>query len=173
MSLAPRSLRLWNGVVRALEFAVIALFAALIFVVLWGVVSRYLPGVRPSDWTEELAIYLLVWLSLLGAALAYRSHGHLGVDYFVQKLDPAAQRLAGVIGELAVFGFAAFALVFGGWLLVSETLATNQTTAVLQWQAGYLYCAAPISGFFLCAFAVEHLIRPAAFRAETQPVADV
>jgi TRAP-type C4-dicarboxylate transport system permease small subunit len=166
MSLAQPLLRPWNTLVRALEFFVIALFAALIFVVLWGVVSRYLPGVRPSDWTEELAIYLLVWLSLIGAALAYRSHGHLGVDYFVQKLDPAAQRLAGVVGELAVFGFAAFALVFGGWLLVSETLATKQTTAVLQWQAGYLYLAAPISGFFLCAFAVEHLVRPAPLPTE-------
>lgn len=166
-------LRAWLGIVRSLETAVTALFAALVLVVLWGVISRYTPGIRPSDWTEELAIYLLVWLSFLGAALAYRGHAHLGVDFFVGKLARPAQRVAAVLVELIVFGFAAFALVFGGWRLVAETLATQQLTPVLQWATGYLYLSAPISGLFLCAFAIEHLVRPDAFRAESHQAADV
>lgn len=125
-------------------------------------VSRYAPGIRPSDWTEELAIHLLLWISLLGAALGYRSHAHLGVDYFVGKLDPAAQRAATVCAEAAVFLFAAFALVHGGGRLVAETLAAQQVTSVLGWRAGYLYGAVPLCGLFLCAFVVEHLVRPAA-----------
>jgi len=164
----PRSalLHLWLGVVRLLEWFVIGLFAALVMVVLWGVVSRYLPGVRPSAWTEEVSIYLLVWLTLLGAALGVRTHVHLGVDYFVKKLDPSAQRVAMVLGELAVLGFAAFALVFGGWLLVGETLSTNQTTPVLGLPVGWFYAAVPLSGVFFCAFVVEHLLRPGAFGAD-------
>ena len=154
--------RLWLGFVRGLELCVAALFAALVFVVLWGVVSRYLPGVRPSDWTEELAITLLIWLALLGAAVAYRDHGHLGVDYFVGKLHPSARRLAAVLAELLVLGFSAFALVFGGWRLVADTLAAGQTTSVLQWQMGHVYLAAPLSGLCFCAFAIEHLLRSAA-----------
>lgn len=157
--------RLWSGIVRALEIFVICLFAALVLDVLWGVISRYVPGIRPSDWTEELAIYLLVWVSLFGAALAYRANGHLGVDYFVGKLDPAARRTAFYVAELAVLLFAGFALCFGGSRLVAETLASNQITAVLQWRIGYLYSAVPLSGFFICAFAVEHMIKPDAVAA--------
>lgn len=154
---------LWVGVVRILEGAVISLFAALVVVVLWGVISRYLPGVRPSAWTEEMAIYLLVWLTMLGAALGFRSYSHLGVDYFVQKLDPAAARLAAVCAEVAVLLFAGFALVYGGWLLVSETLATGQTSPVLGLPVGWFYCAVPLSGLFICAFVIEHFLDPSAF----------
>ena len=149
---------LWNKIVRGLEWVTILLFALLVLDVIWGVVSRYVPGIRPSDWTEELAVYLLVWVSLLGAALTYRGYGHLGVDYFVTKLDPSAKRLVAIIVELAVLLFAAFALCYGGWRLVADTLAAGQLTPVLQWRIGYLYSAVPISGVFFCAFVVEHLL---------------
>lgn len=151
---------LWNKICRGLEWFTILLFAALVFDVLWGVISRYVPGIRPSDWTEEAAVYLLVWVSLFGAALAYREYGHLGVDYVISKLDPAAQRLTGVIVELIVLVFAGFALCHGGWRLVADTLAANQLTPVLQWKIGYLYSVVPLSGFWFCAFAIEHLLTP-------------
>lgn len=164
MQTGSPALRAWRGIVRLLEGTVIVLFAALVVVVLWGVVSRYLPGVRPSAWTEELAIYLLVWLSLLGASLAYRAHSHLGVDFLTARLDPTARKWAWVLVEGIVFLFAAFALVLGGWQLVAETLATRQISPVLQWAVGYVYLAAPVSGVFFCAFAIEHVLRPQAFQ---------
>lgn len=150
---------LWNRITRGLEWFTIVLFALLTLDVLWGVISRYVPGIRPSDWTEELAVYLLVWVSLFGAAITYRAYGHLGVDYFVAKLDPSAQRLVAVIVEIAALIFAGFALCYGGWRLVADTLGANQLTPVLQWKIGYLYSAVPLSGLFFCAFAIEHLIK--------------
>jgi TRAP-type C4-dicarboxylate transport system permease small subunit len=149
---------LWNRITRGLEWFTIILFALLTLDVLWGVISRYVPGIRPSDWTEELAVYLLVWVSLFGAAITYRAYGHLGVDYFVAKLDPTAQRLVAIIVEIAALIFAGFALCYGGWRLVADTLGANQLTPVLQWKIGYLYSAVPLSGLFFCAFAIEHLI---------------
>lgn len=149
----------WNKIVRGLEWFTIALFAVLVLDVIWGVISRYVPGIRPSDWTEELAVYLLVWVSLYGAALTYRDYGHLGVDYFVAKLDPTAQRVVAIIIELAVLLFAGFALGYGGWRLVADTLGSGQLTPVLQWKIGYLYSAVPLSGLFICAFSIEHLIK--------------
>lgn len=147
----------WHLVVRALEWFTIALFAALVLDVLWGVVSRYMPGIRPSSWTEELAVYLLVWVSLMGSALTYRERGHLGVDYLVTKMDPAAQRLAAVMVEICVIAFSAIALCWGGWLLVSEALASGQLTPVLQWRMGWVYSVVPLSGLFFVAFSIEHL----------------
>jgi TRAP-type C4-dicarboxylate transport system permease small subunit len=165
--------RAWQASVRVLEWLTSALFAALVLDVLWGVVSRYWPGIAPSDWTEELGIHLLVWVSLLGAALTYREHGHLGLDYLVTKLDPGAQRAAAVVVELCVLVFALFAFCYGGYRLVWETLAANQLTPVLQWKAGYVYLAVPLSGVYFAAFAVEHLLhhpRPA-HATDTEPTA--
>jgi TRAP-type C4-dicarboxylate transport system permease small subunit len=160
------ALRTWHAAARTLEITTTILFAALFLDVLWGVISRYWPGIPPSDWTEELGIYLLVWVSLLGSALTYRDRGHLGVDYFVAKFDPAARWLSAIVVELCVLVFAVFALCYGGYRLVSETLASGQLTPVLQWKAGYLYCAVPLSGIFFAAFAIEHLFtRPATAEA--------
>jgi TRAP-type C4-dicarboxylate transport system permease small subunit len=150
---------IWNRVVRALEIFTLSLFAALVIVVLWGVISRYMPGIRPSDWTEEIAIYLLMWISLLGAAITYRNYGHLGVDYFVGKLDVTAQKYVAVIVELATLSFAVFALIYGGGRLVGETLSTSQLTPFLQLKVGYLYAAVPICGLFMSGFAIEHLLK--------------
>jgi TRAP-type C4-dicarboxylate transport system permease small subunit len=166
--------RAWRGAVRALEALTVLLFAALVIDVLWGVVSRYWPGIVPSDWTEELGIFLLAWVSLLGGALTYREHGHLGLDYFIQKFDPAARRWADVAIELCVLAFAGFGLCYGGYRLVADTLAAGQLTPVLQWKIGYLYLSVPISGVFFVAFALEHLItRPpaSAGAAESLPTA--
>jgi len=156
---AFRFSKVWDISVKLLEWVVILLFSSLAIVVLWGVLSRYLPGVRPSAWTEELAINLLVWLTMLGAALGFRTHAHLGVDYFVKKLDPSASKVARILASLAVFGFAAFGLVYGGWLLVTETLATAQTTPVLDLPVGWFYAAVPLSGLFICAFVIENLLK--------------
>jgi TRAP-type C4-dicarboxylate transport system permease small subunit len=153
--------RLWEGAVAGLRWLTIVLFALLVIDVLWGVVSRYWPGIVPSDWTEELGIYLLAWVSLLGSALTYRDRGHLGLDYFIGKFDPAARRLNVIIIELCVLVFAGFALCYGGYRLVSDTLASNQVTPVLQWKTGYMYLSVPISGVFFAGFAIEHLLESA------------
>ena len=149
---------IWNGAVAGLRWLTIALFAALVFDVLWGVVARFTPGIIPSDWTEELGIYLLAWVSLLGSALTYRERGHLGLDYFITQFDPAAQRFSAVVIELCVLVFAGFALCYGGYRLVSDTLASNQLTPVLQWKTGYMYLSVPISGVFFAGFVIEHLL---------------
>ena len=146
-----------KALVRVLEWLTIVLFAALVLDVLWGVVSRYVLGTQ-SRWTEELAIYLLVLVSLLGATLAFRDRAHLGVDYFVGKLDPSARRLATIIAEVAVILFASFGLVYGGYMLVSETLRSGQLTPAMGWKIGYFYSVVPLSGLFIVAFSLENLL---------------
>jgi len=145
-----RLVRCYEGLVAGL---VVLLFAD----VIWGVVSRYLLG-RQSQWTEELAVNLLLWVSMLGAALAYRDRGHLGVDLFTQMLAPPARRLANLAAELAVLGFAGFALIYGGGLLVLETLAANQVTPAMGWKVSYFYAAVPVAGVFFVLFSLEHFV---------------
>jgi TRAP-type C4-dicarboxylate transport system permease small subunit len=161
---------LWRGAVRALQLLTMLLFAALVVDVLWGVVSRYTPNVVPSDWTEELGIFLLAWVSLLGSALTYREHGHLGVDYFVMKFDPAAQRIVALVVELCVLVFAGYGLCYGGYRLVTDTLGAGQLTPVLQWKIGYLYASVPLSGIFFVAFSIEHLLERRALPVGEIPV---
>jgi len=137
-----------------LAWLVIALFAILTIDVLWGVFSRYVLGAQ-TRWTDELATTLMVWVSLLGAALVYGEKGHLGVDYFVGKLDPAAQRLTEFGTHILVLIFALVVMVYGGWILVDRTLDANQLLPALGWKKGYGYSVVPLSGIFLVFYAIE------------------
>ncbi len=147
-----RALR--NGLERCLEYVVILAVGALVLDVLWGVCSRFLLN-EPSRWTEEVATYLLVWVSLLGAAIGFRRKQHLGVDYFVHQLDFGAQRLVAIVVQGIVAAFAASAMVWGGYVLVSETLMAGQLTPALGIRMGYVYLAVPISGVFIMLFSLE------------------
>ncbi len=149
-------IQLKNGLVRLLEWTLIVLMALLVLDVLWGVFSRYVIC-KQSRWTEELAIFLLVWVSLLGAAVAFSAKMHLGVDYFVGKLHGDAQRLMEVIVNLLVIAFAAAIFLVGGYVLVSKTLASGQLSPALGIKVGYVYLAVPISGVFIVLFAVESI----------------
>jgi len=143
-----------KGLAKLLELAVILIMAILVMDVLWGVFSRYVLGSQ-SRWTEELATFLLIWVSLLGAGVAFASKSHLGVDYFVGKLDPQARLLAEVAANVLVVFFAIAAFIWGGSILVKETLASNQISPAMGIKVGYVYLAVPISGVFIVIFTIE------------------
>ncbi len=169
MSVTESVQKVRKALMRALEWALIVFVAVLTLDVLWGVFSRYILGAQ-SRWTEELAIYLLIWVSLLGASYTYSEKGHLGVDYFVGMMDPAARRLSAAIVELLVAFFASFALIWGGWVLVTKTLAVEQISPALGWQVGYVYMAAPISGLFFLLFSIENLLEIISGESEPESV---
>ena len=142
-----------DKLVRILEYGVMAAMAALVIDVVWQVFTRYVLG-RQSSWTEELATMLLMWGALLGAAVGFARKAHLGVDYLVNKLDPASRRLVALYVHLATLLFGSV-MVWGGWKVVSGTLATNQVSPALGLKMGYVYLAVPISGFFVLLCAAE------------------
>ncbi len=146
-----------GGLTRGLELFIIATMALLVVDVVWGVFTRYALG-EQAKWSEELARFLLVWVALLGGAIAFRSKAHLGVDYFVNLLHPEARKLTAVFAHLVVLLFAGGVLLYGGVSVVSEALSLEQTTPALGWKMGYVYLALPISGFFVVLYAVDNLM---------------
>lgn len=151
-----RLLRLKQAATSGLELLLIVSVAVLVLVVLWGVSTRFVFR-DPSRWTEEAATNLLIWVALLGSAVAFGRQEHLGLDYFVGKLDPGAQRLAAGVALVVVCLFAATGMVFGGYVLVTDTLKAKQVTPVLGMKMGYVYLAVPISGLFIVLYCLEKM----------------
>lgn len=148
--------RVKKALTKMLELVVVLIVAALVFDVLWGVCTRFILG-EPSRWTQEVAEFLLIWVAMLGAAVAFSRNEHLGVDYFVKKLDKDAQFLLAVIAQGLIIAFTCSAMIFGGYVLVSRTLGFGQVTPALGIQMGYVYLAVPVSGVFIVVFCVERI----------------
>jgi len=137
-------LKLREYLIKALELVVIIIMAMLVIDVIWQVFTRLILN-DPSTWTEELATILLMWVALLGASVAFYRRGHLGVDYFINKLGPQKKTLVELVVYL-VIAFFAIIMIYGGYRIVSFTLLTGQLSATLQVKMGYVYLVLPISG---------------------------
>jgi len=142
---------------RLLEFLVTAVAAVLVLDVLWQVFTRFILK-NPSKWTEELAVFMLIWISLLGAAVALNRGAHLGIDYFVGKLSAKKRLYTEIFAFFCVSMFSLTVMVFGGMGLVINTLKLGQVSPALGIKMGYVYFAVPISGFFLVFYAVIGLV---------------
>jgi TRAP-type C4-dicarboxylate transport system permease small subunit len=150
---------------RGLEVVLIVAVALLVLDVVWGVFTRYLMG-EQAKWTEELARFLLVWVSLLGGAVAFGTKGHLGVDFFVGKFHPETRKLMAVVVHLIVLFFAGAVFLYGGGRVVADALAMEQMTPALGWKMGHVYLALPLAGIFIILYTVENLIETLATSAE-------
>ena len=70
----------------------IGLASIMTVVVFLQVVFRYVLT-QPLHWSEEVARYLFVWLSILGATLGLQKRGHFGLDVFYRMLPDRARRV--------------------------------------------------------------------------------
>ncbi|QEG36452.1 TRAP transporter small permease [Bythopirellula goksoeyrii] len=156
----PALLRFKRTLDTLLEWLVILVVIVMVADVLWGVFTRFIMN-SPSRWTEEIAKLLLMWVALLGAAVAYGRKEHLGFDYFVEQLDPDVKKLLALVSQCIVVAFAMLVMVYGGFILVTETLAANQVTPALGLKVGYAYLALPISGIFMAIYGVEQFLETA------------
>jgi len=164
-------IQLTKWMASALNAVLIIAVALLVLDVVWGVFTRYVMG-EQAKWTEELARFLLIWVTMLGAAVAFGTKGHLGVDYFVGKLHGDARKLIAVVVHAIVLFFAIAIFLYGGTRVVSDALAMEQTTPALGWKMGYVYLALPIAGFFMVLFTIENLIESFATPADELHEAD-
>lgn len=141
---------------KALSFMLISAMSGILLAVSWQVLSRYLLK-DPSSFTEELARFLLIWIGLLGAAYAYRTHAHLGLNLVLNKLSLPKKRIAMMLVEVLVIVFASVTLAYGGHNLVYITLELEQISASLGVHMGYVYLVIPLSGALIIFYALYHL----------------
>lgn len=157
------TIRRWMN--KCLNIVLMIAVLLLVLDVVWGVFTRYVIG-EQAKWTEELARFLLVWISLLGGAVAFGTKGHLGVDFFVGKFHMESRRFLAIVVHLIVLFFAGAIFLSGGLQVVGDALAMEQVTPALGWKMGYVYLALPISGVFMVLYTLENLIETIRMPAE-------
>lgn len=160
MAAESRVERLKARVDHLLGGALALLMGGLVLDVLWQVLTRFVLS-SPSSFTDELARYLLIWVSLLGGAYTAGQRMHLAIDLLPTRLTGRARHAVGALIEGVVLLFALAVMVVGGARLVGLTLLLGQTSAALQIPLGYVYTVLPLSGaliaFYSLVFLDEHL----------------
>jgi tripartite ATP-independent transporter DctM subunit len=69
-----------------------------------GVVSRYVFN-SPIIWTDELANFLFLWLSMIGTVVALRGNGHMRLTTLVNWVRPSLGKWFNSVAALVVIAF--------------------------------------------------------------------
>lgn len=131
---------------KLLEFLVVILMVAMVVMVFGNVFLRYAfnSGITISD---EMSRYCFIWLTYIGAMVAMREGGHLGVDTLVKHLPRAGKKFCLFLSEsLMLFCNGLFLL--GTWKM-HELQVTNVSPVAglsMIWVFGIGYVVSLVMG---------------------------
>jgi TRAP-type C4-dicarboxylate transport system permease small subunit len=147
---------LFNRVCKIMETILVSIFTILVIDVLLQVFSRYVLNTS-FTFTEELARFSLIWLSILGAAYLNGKREHLSMDFLYQKFPAKFQKKVLFFIELCILLFSLIVMVIGGFNLVYTTLHLGQLSGTLRIPLGYIYAVLPFSGLLIMCFSIYHI----------------
>jgi TRAP-type C4-dicarboxylate transport system permease small subunit len=143
---------------KILEIFLISILSILVLDVLWQVASRYLLA-DPSKFTDEIAGFLLIWVSLFGAAYVSGKNQHLAINILANKLHGQKRKILRVAINTIIVLFVVFVFLIGGTWLVYTRFHLGQISPALELPLGYVYLVLPLSGFFILYYSVDNTIK--------------
>lgn len=117
--------RLSDRLAKGEEIAAAALAAAVTLLILVNVAFR--AAGSPIYWISELAIYAMIWMTLLITSAVFKRRQGIAVTLFTDLLPPSLKRLVGIFIDLMVASFA----------LILLWLCWHWYQPFALWQAGF------------------------------------
>jgi TRAP-type C4-dicarboxylate transport system permease small subunit len=139
---------------RGLEYLCAALLFVIVAVVFSNVVGRYFLR-APLRWSDEVAQFLFLWLSYLGALAALMAGRHYSFPNLIDLLPRKGRVAAKTASDLLVLAMLAV-LVWGGFELVD--LLHHQRSPAIDLPLYYVYAALPLVSFLMAVVVVFQMI---------------
>ena len=101
------------------EIFLVILMSLAVIVVALQVITRYVLQI-PLPWSEELARYMFLWLTWVGAAFATKERKHVNIDVVFQKLPRAGKGACTIL----------FTMIWISFLIAMAYLSLKLTISV-------------------------------------------
>ncbi|MFW5654458.1 MAG: TRAP transporter small permease [Roseicyclus sp.] len=123
---------------------VIACLVSMTAIILTNVSLRYLTD-ESIPWADEVARYLMIWMTFLGAGLVLRQGGHVAITNLQEALPDRAQMVLRSAIVVLLMGFFAYMVWVGQDYMTRMGRQLTPATRISFW---YVYLAIPV-GFSL------------------------
>jgi len=134
---------------------------------LYGVFMRYimLPitdwlDVDPVNffWVEEVGETTLIWLTLIGAAVAVAERSHFTLTVFTHRLPLRLQHIIHVANNLLIAAFGGLIAWLGIKLSILNAMLTSPA---LEFSLAWLYASTVVGGILIALYALDAARHPA------------
>lgn len=140
---------------RGVEYLLSALGISMAVIVAAQVVSRYLLN-HSLFWSEELARYILVWLTFLGAAAAYYRKAHPGIDMLSSRMGPRLRLVNTILVHLVSLCLFLVMIYHG---TAFSYFIRSQSSPALSLPMWMIFAIIPVSGLLLACHCLYFLAR--------------
>jgi len=155
--------RLSDISIRLIKWILVVMVAVMTVLVIIQVLLRYIFFYSLS-WSEEVARYLMIWVSFLAASLAVQKGLHIGMESLIIRLSPPVRRKVNILSKSAILFFLLY-LTMGGFKIA--WLVREQSSPALFLSMSYAYAAAGVGGLFMAIQMFHSLIEE--WTGTTQP----
>jgi TRAP-type C4-dicarboxylate transport system permease small subunit len=136
----------------------------IVAVVGWQVFGRYVLNSSPT-WAENLALVLILYVTLFGAAVGVRDAGHLGMESLLVLVPEGPRARVEMVIHVLV-GIFGGAMAWNGWILGASVAAYKLPNIALPESVRYVPLV--IAGAMIVLFSIEHVVALARGR-EVEP----
>lgn len=130
---------------RGIEYLLFTLGFSMTLLVAIQVFCRYVLN-QSLFWSEELARFLLVWLTFLGASCAYYRKVNPGVDYLFAKMPGLLKKLSLITTHLVSMGLFTIMIIYGYQFAYFVRLQISPALQIPKW---IVLSIIPVSGGIL------------------------
>lgn len=141
----------------AVEYIIGAFMFVLMIAVCYDVAARGLFN-SPTIWANEISLYLLQAIILLGMAVNLRHREHIQVTFLVANLKPAAKRTLKFFHMIVVLAFAIVVIKYGYDYFASALETGRRSSTLLKIPLAIPYSILPLSGLLLGLEAIRQMI---------------
>jgi TRAP-type transport system small permease protein len=134
--------------------AAVAGLAAVVAAVLTQVFGRYVLNDTPT-WAEALAMLLVLYVTMLGAAVGVRDAGHIGMESLLVLVPERVRLKIELVIHVLVAAFGALMAWNGAYLAWSVHDYRIPTLGISE---GLNYVPIAVSGGLILLFSIEHII---------------
>ncbi len=126
---------------KSIQAVISVLLALMVLIVFANVIARYFLHFSIA-WSEEISRFMLIWLTFLGAVLAFVRNEHLGLDIILNITSAKVSSLIRVLVNVILIVI--LALLFKGGLdLTASTLSSGWTSPAASVSYGFIYTIVP------------------------------
>ena len=137
--------KLSRAVNQWIEYVLFGLGLSMSIIVAVQVFCRYVLN-HSLFWSEELARYLLVWLTFLGASVAYYRSVHPGIDVIYARMPDTIRKVAAVTVHLLSITLFLVMIIFG---IKFAYFIRHQISPALYLPKWLVFAIIPLSGTVL------------------------
>lgn len=128
-----------------------------ILVTMISVLSRYLSFVPQTPWSEQVVLTVMVYMSVLSAALAIRRNAHIRMNAFDQYLPAKVVKILDIISDVAVMILGVILLVEGIKFCQSPLAKFGKYESMPWLSRFWMYLPIPLAGGSMIIFEFEQI----------------